>query len=254
MIEISADHQSSSASGSGQDRHPHPTGAHYPAELSRDLAAALTPEALAQMGGAAPAICLDTWLGSLGTNEGALTGQSCRCGAPPVNNPAGLRYHAARRIALGGHASLYSDMALDALGALALCHQRDRLAASNHEVGGNASAESPSPGAWPSPCIHTRAREYLAEYVGRYFSYLAQRHLVQAVGTAALPTIPAACAARKAVESYCRGVLSEISLDAFGEHLCQALTAPSESARIAQVSDSLTSVLNGAVAKITEIT
>jgi len=213
-------------------------GTRDPAEVSRRVVLALAPQTRELMAGPGVATCLRTLL------DGARAAAQHPVEAPLRNatsvlTAAGaLRSEADRRLALGGHASTYCAIALDALGASAV------MALSPATGPDLPNALAPLPLArladtYRHGHLHALTQRFIVADMDRCLSYFVSRDLSQFVGTDSFPTVSDARRLTSDVGFYAGRVASAVPLTGYEDRLQAALSSEQAQGRVHGVHDIL---------------
>ena len=224
------------------------SGEHDPAEVSRRIAQALSPDTRAAMSAGGPSACLDALLSgvhaaSSGRGGHPLEGATCLLGAASA-----LRRSAERRIVTRGLSSLYTELALDALSVTAL-----RV----FSPPGGVAAPWAAPGRWDVPPdllavagLSGLAGQFVEESTGRYLGYLVSRDVAEFVGSEGLPTVEAATSLAQSVAQYGRAVAGGLGLRDAEDRLNRAVVGLAEPERLREVSLVFAGAVAGCLANL----
>jgi len=198
------------------------------------------------MAGLGPTVCLDTLVSGAGSAAGIPASPAWSPNASALDIVASLRREAERRVALGSHASRFTDIALDALGLSAL------------EAFGapDASPAAAPPGAvaraaaYMGGRLHDLARLFIGDDIDRCFQYFVARDIGEFVGTGSYPTVGHAQRLTHNVATHCKKI--SVSL-AFADHegkLHSAISAWDETERLRLVQGVLADAIDGGLCAI----
>lgn len=213
------------------------TGSRDAVAVSSAIVSAIGATGRGQMAGEGVSACLNTLLLGAWTAEVNPDAKPL-CGAQSALSAASrLRLDAERRIVVGGYASRFSDLALDAVGTTAL-----------RALAGSAPTDKLAE-YWRQDKLHNLASEFLSDDIDRCFRYFVTRDIHEFVGTDAWPTINDATWLVEAVGSHCRETIKQVELQNYENQFRDAVNN-FEAQAISLISQPVTQTLEKGLAAI----